>query len=1207
MDTSTGQAYRIDYPFNKPSKIMKNNSIKTIYMLSKYLLYGFIVQLLFLNFGLPIKAKGQYERIEKVAIQLSNESLTVDQFFKEVQAQTPFVFSFDSKKIDKSLILNFQNQQGTVEGLLVQASRQGNLAFRQINHSIDVKRKERNDVAVARAEEQNVITGTVTDANGDPLPGVTVAVMGTTIGTATDLDGGYSLVVPDGSTLVFSFIGFQSQTVVVGGRSVINVALSEDLASLDEVVVVGYGTQKKSDLTGSVSVVDVDQLKKMPATNLGQQLQGKAAGVTVGSQGAPGSPTMIRIRGIGTVNNNGPLYVIDGVSTRNQNLNSINPNDIESVQILKDASSASIYGAQASNGVIIITTKKGKEGKPRVSYDAFYSLSKPTSFYEMLDSRQRVDLMWQGKQNAAQIRNTQAAPSHPQFGNGDSPVFPKYIIPQAASGPYSVGDWSENNRITEFSEGTDWYREISRTAPTHSHQLTVSGANSSASYLFGLNYLSQEGIFNHTYYERYSARINTAINITEKIRVGENLTLNFSNNNNFLDQSESNVVSWAYRMNPWIPVYDIAGNFAGTKASGSGNGQNPVAILYRGQDNYNNDLRILGNFFVEADLLPDLQFRTSFGIDNTRNVYYRMRKLDPEFSESPGRNQLTEGHGHNMRYVWSNTLNYTKSWEKHDLKFLLGSEFIHDGLGRNSSAFRYDYLFEHNVNTWTLGNGSTRDMNNNSSWNGEMTLFGVFGRADYSYNNRYLATLIVRRDGSSRFSESNRYGTFPSLSLGWRLTQEEFMSDLPWIYDWKFRAGYGITGNSEIPRSSNWADEYVTNPATTNYDLGGAQGTANTGFGISRFGNSNTKWETTKMLNIGTDVTLLDGLLEANVEYYIKNTSDMLVLDNYSALAGNGTPPYVNLGSMQNKGWDFTLSHSNSAGKFGWDLSVNLSTYKNNVVSLNNVPGTRFWGGNTRYGNVTMTQQGMPVSQFFGYNIVGFYESEDQVLNYVGKNGERQGMPVLPLGIGSDENLIAREWVGKYIFEDTNGDGYINAEDKTIIGNPHPDFTGGINIGLSYGNFDLSAMFYGSYGNQIYNQVKWWTDFNSQEGNRSLTMLTKSWEPGKTDAVLPILDEGDNVSNRDAHSYYVEDGSYLRLQVLGLGYTFPAELLGRIKAQSARVYLQSNNLFTLTKYSGLDPEITNNSLGDGGDLTKGIDFGRWPQSTQIQLGLNITF
>lgn len=1057
--------------------------------------------------------------------------------------------------------------------------------------------------------EDRTIKGKVSDEKGDGLPGVSVVLKGTQRGTISDVEGNYELAVPEGdNTLIFSFVGYLTQEMQVGNRTTVDVGLEVDRKSLEEVVVVGYGVQKKSDLTGSVTVVDMKQLQKMPATNLGQQLQGRAAGVTVGSQGAPGSPTMIRIRGIGTVNNNGPLYVIDGVSTRDQNLNSINPNDIESVQVLKDASSASIYGAQASNGVIIITTKKGKTGKPSVTYDTFYSLTTPNRAYDMLDSKERIDLMWKSKINAASIRNIEPNLTHPQFGSGATPVFPKYIIPQASNGDYTATDWTESNRITRFSEGTNWYKESTRSAITQSHQLTFSGANESVNYLFGLNYLNQDGIFNHTFYKRYSARVNTEIRINKNIRVGENLTINFSRNNTFEDQSEGNIVSWSYRMNPWIPVYDIAGKFAGTKANGSGNGQNPVAILERRKDNYNNFIRVFGNFYLDADILSSLKFRTSLGIDDKRSNFYSMQKLDPEFSETQGRNQLTEGSSSNLRYVWSNTLNFTRQiGEKHHLNVLVGTEFVRDGLGKSLNGTRYGYLFEDNVSTWTLENGGTRDLNNSSVWNGEMTLFGIFGRLDYAYDNRYLFTAIVRRDGSSRFSQAHRYGTFPSVSAGWRVSEEDFARDLHWLSDFKLRAGYGITGNSEIPRSTNWADEYVTNPGSTNYDLDGAQGSANTGFGISRFGNPNTKWETTEMLNFGADLAFFRGKLEANIEYYIKNTSDMLVADSYSALAGSGTPPYVNLGNMQNKGWDFTVSHRNRIGEVEYQIGANIATYKNKVVKLNNIDGTRFWGGSTRYGNVNMTENGSPISQFFGYRITGFYESEAGVTSYVGREGDRQNKAVLPLGVASDENLVPGEWVGKYIFEDVNGDGRINAEDKVVIGNPHPDFTGGMNFEVNYRNLDLSAIFFGSFGNDIYNQVKWWTDFQSQEGNRSRTMLEKSWEPGKTNAVLPILDEGDNISNRDAHSYYVEDGSFVRLQVLSLGYTLPQSLLKRAVIKNCRFYIQANNLFTLTKYTGLDPEISNSSLGDSGDLTKGIDFGRWPQSRQFQVGLNLTF
>jgi TonB-linked SusC/RagA family outer membrane protein len=1151
---------------------------------------------------------------KKISLEVKSVKLKRVLAMLESKADVRFVYSPNAIDVHQSLSLSVTNERlgGVLKKLLTPLAIDFEVSDDKM---ISLNREDPQEanltppLAQPPTSKDTEVSGVVKDENGEPIPGVNVVIKGSQTGTVTDPSGAFRLMVPDqSSVLVFSFVGYTTQEIVVGTQTVLALSLAVDQKSLEEVVVVGYGTQKKSDLTGSVSVVDMKQLQKMPATNLGQQLQGRAAGVTVGSQGAPGSPTMIRIRGIGTVNNNGPLYVIDGVSTRDQNLNSINPNDIESVQVLKDASSASIYGAQASNGVIIITTKKGKSGKPQVNYETFYSISTPNKAYDLLDSRERIGLMWESKLNAAEIRKVAPNLAHPQFGDGMSPVYPKYIIPQASNGDFTPNDWTETNRITRFSEGTDWYKESTRQAVTKSHQLTFSGANESVNYLFGLNYLNQDGIFNHTFYKRYSARVNTEIKVNRKVRVGENLTINFSRNNTFEDQSEGNIVSWSYRMNPWLPVHDITGRFAGTKANGSGNAQNPVAILQRRKDNYNNFLRIFGNFYLDADLLPSLKFRTSLGIDNTRSNFYAMQKLDPEFSETQGRNQLSEGSNFNLRYVWSNTLNYTKQFgEKHHLTALGGTEFVRDGIGRSMNATRYGYLFEDNVSTWTLANGGTRDLNNTSAWNGEMALFGIFGRVDYAYDNRYLLTGIVRRDGSSKFSQANRYGTFPSLSAGWRVSEEAFMREAHWIQDLKLRAGFGITGNSEIPRTTNWADEYVTNPGSTNYDLDGSQGSANTGYGISRFGNPNTKWETTRMMNFGADMAFFKGKLEASVEYYVKNTSDMLVVDSYSALAGAGTPPYVNLGNMQNKGWDFTINHRSRVGEVSYQIGANLATYKNKVVKLNNMNGTRFWGGGTRYGNVTMTENGAPISQFFGYQIAGFYESESAVTGYVGREGERQGKAVLPLGVGTDENLVPSEWVGKYIFEDVNGDGRINAEDKVVIGNPHPDFTGGMNMEASYKNFDLSAIFYGSYGNQIYNQVKWWTDFQSQEGNRSRTMLEKSWEPGKSGAVLPILDAGDNISNRDAHSYYVEDGSFLRLQVLSLGYTLPAGLLDRIKVKNCRLYLQANNLFTLTNYSGLDPEISNSSLGDSGDLTKGIDFGRWPQSRQFQAGLSLTF
>lgn len=1063
---------------------------------------------------------------------------------------------------------------------------------------------------MVKTEQERTINGRVSDSEGNPLAGVSIKVRGNLgKGTTTDNAGFYKLSAAPNSILIFSYVGYLDKEVSSADLKEVNVQLDKDIEGLEEVVVTGYSVQRKKDITGSVTVVNVDQLKETPASNFGQQLQGKAAGVTVGTQGAPGSPTMIRIRGVGSVNNNGPLYIIDGVSTRDQDLNSINPNDIESMQVLKDASSASIYGAQASNGVIIITTKKGKLGRPSIVYDGNASISSAPKFLEVLNSRDHVNLNWEAQKNASAIRGNTILPTHPQFGTGESPVFPKYIIPTGSTGPFTPADWREDYRISEFSEGTDWYDALTQKAFTQSHQLSVSGASESAKYMLGLNYFDQDGTYKYSYYKRYSVRSNTEFNVRNWLRVGENLTLSFSNANRSIGQGEGNPMVTSIKIAPWVPVYDITGRYAGTKAAGSGNEVNPLARLDRAKDNYNTDLRVFGNVFMDADVLSDLKFRTSLGLDHRRGNYYTMNKKFPEAAEGSTRNNFVEGSSYNTRYVWTNTLNYQKTLDEvHNIQALAGTEFIGDGIGRSMSGTRYDYTFEDNTDTWTLGNGGTKDMTNTSAYNSKVNMFGLFARLDYAYDDRYLLTAIVRRDGSSRFSPSKRYGVFPSISAGWRISQESFMRDnISWVNDLKFRAGYGVTGNSEIPRASNWATEYGTNPGSTNYDFTGAQSTAFTGYTLTRFSNPNTKWETTKMLNVGIDAELFNGMLTANIEYYKKETSDMLVRDTYSALAGKGEVPYVNLGSIENKGWDIAFGHKHKIGQVGYNVGINISTYNNKIIKLNDIEGSRFWGGDTRFGVVSLTEKGSPMAQFYGYNIIGFYDSEADVADYRGKVGDRTGKTVLPLGIGDEGGLIARNWVGKYMFEDVNGDGRINASDKTVIGNPHPDFTGGLNLGLNYKNFDISAYFYGSYGNDIFNYVKWFTDFQSFAGSRSPNMRDNSWRPGKTDATLPILDSQDNISSSVAHSYYIENGSYLRLQTLSLGYHLPKEWLGKSGFSNLRIYAQGTNLFTFTNYTGVDPEITNQDLGDGGDLTKGVDFGRWPQAKQYLFGISATF
>ncbi len=594
---------------------------------------------------------------------------------------------------------------------------------------------------VSISQQAKKVTGTVTDAKGEPLLGVNVVVKGTTNGTITDLDGKYSLEVEPNSILVVSYIGYVSQQIPASGE-VVNVTLKEDTQNLDEVVVVGYGTQQKKDITGSVAVVDTKDLLASSGSSATQQLQGKAAGVYIGQSGSPGSQSMVRIRGINTVNDNGPLYVIDGVSTRNQDLSSLNPNDIESMQVLKDASSAAIYGAQAANGVILITTKKGtRSGQPKLTYDGYVGMQKTGKRYDVLNSTDRLNLEWDAKTNNYALLGSDKLPSHVQFGTGVRPSIPNYLTQAGAGGSQNIDPSDYNYPGTTYApfSDTNWWDEVDRVAIIQNHQVGVSGGTEKGQYNLSANYFKQDGTVIDSYYQRYQVRANTSFNVRDWLRVGENMTYAFTKDNGLNSSgAESNPYSWTYRASPYVPVYDIAGNFAGSKFAGTGNFQNPVANQKRNKDNYYTHNRVFGNLWAEADIIQGLTFRTNFGLDYTNGYSYRMDKKNPEFSETMGQNNFEEVSDYNYRWVWTNTLTYNKTFnDVHKLTVLLGTEAIRDGLGRKMTGRRYNYLYEDNTDTWELNMGENNSQRiTNSNYKGEFALFGIFGRVDYSYDNK---------------------------------------------------------------------------------------------------------------------------------------------------------------------------------------------------------------------------------------------------------------------------------------------------------------------------------------------------------------------------------------------------------------------------------------------------------------------------------------
>ncbi|HTF17032.1 MAG TPA: TonB-dependent receptor [Chryseolinea sp.] len=1073
------------------------------------------------------------------------------------------------------------------------------------------------------------ISGKVSDDAGEVIPGVNILVKGTSLGTTTDSNGDYTLSAPDGSaTLVFSFIGYETQEVAIDNRTVVNITMKSDIVSLSEVVVTGYSSQSKRDITGAVSTIDSKQLLSTPSTNVGQALQGKVAGVTVGNENSPGGGVMVRIRGFGTINDNSPLYVIDGVPTKG-NLNTINQNDIESVQILKDASSASIYGSRAGNGVVIITTKKGKMGKPMFTYDMYVGTQRPGKFLDLLNTQEYAQLTWESRINAGAV-GTDGNPVHAQFGNGPTPTIPDYIFPagamegdprvaQDASGKYI--NYSDNIDAADFNKtkwlitkanktGTDWLDEIYNSAPIQNHQIGISGGTEAGRYGVSLNYFDQEGIMIYTNFKRYSLRANTEFNINKRIRVGENFQVGYSERVNQPNgnSQESNPTSFAFRIQPIVPVFDVTGTrHAGTRGTDLDNSRNPVADLWRNKDNIQKELRLFGNAYAEVDILEDLTAKTSFGVDYTTFNFRDYTIRDIESAESRGSNSLKTTNNYEFTWTWFNTLTYNKTFgDNHRINFLIGVESIKDYY-ETFDASRTNFASDDLDNRYLSGGTGVQTNNGGAS---NWKLASEFAKLNYSFMDKYLLEGTVRRDRSSRFSADNLVAYFPAVSGGWVISEEGFAEGLkPWLDRAKFRVGWGQTGNQEIGYYNPYTI-YSTNPINSFYDLSGTRTSAIPGYELTQFGNADAKWETTTSTNVGLDLTVFGGKFDFSVDWYNRITSDMLFPVSAPGTAGVATVPFQNIGEMRNRGIDLALGyHGQSAGgDLTYSVDGNFSTYKNEVTKTTGDANTQYFGINDeRIQNFVVTQQNYPISSFFGYTIDGIFQTDD----------EAAGAPVNNLGTNQNK-------AGRFIYRDVSGpngvpDGVINTRDLSIIGNPHPDFTYGVTVNVNYKAFGFTIFGQGVQGNEIFNYVKYWTDFPTFAGNRSTRMLYDSWRPGKTDAVLPQLTSSDQVSILPS-TYYLESGSYFRIKNIQLTYTLPKALISKAGLTSVRIYVQGQNLVTFTNYSGMDPEINlrNYVAGNdrvagsftytsGGDRQLGVDGGAYPASKQYLVGLNLMF
>jgi TonB-linked SusC/RagA family outer membrane protein len=1037
------------------------------------------------------------------------------------------------------------------------------------------------------------VTGTVTDDLGDPLPGAAVLVKGTSNGTVTDLDGNYTISVANQeSTLVFSFLGFNNVEEVVGSRTSINVTLEQGLSGLDEVVVTGYGSQSRREITGAVTSVDSEELLAIPATTFAQQLQGRAAGVTIINDATPGGGATVRIRGFGTINNNDPLYVIDGVPTQSQG--NLNPNDIESIQILKDASAASIYGSRAANGVIIITTKRGKVGKPSVSFNAYYGMQTSDRGPDPLNAEELGEYLYL----ANIYGNPGSTPTHGQYtwGPNGEVSIPDYVFPSGAM----EGDPGVDPSLYALEPGniypitrasdTDWWAETTRSAPIQSYQVTANGGTENGRYALSLNYFSQDGVVNNIGYDRYSLRANTEFKtLKNRLTIGENLSVTVGNrkggfgNGSRGNNEEQNAVFSSSLQHPLLPVYDIMGNFAGSRGANLGNNYNPVAFLERAKDNRNLELRVFGNIYAQVDLTDNIYVRSSFGVDaNNRRARY-IGRPQPEYVEGNFVNSSTAENEYSYQWVWTNTLSYTKTFnEVHAFDAYLGLESIKE-FGEIFGASRQRFAFETNPIISYLDLGDPNTATNFGRVESDYRLYSQFGKLNYSYDGKYLVQFILRNDGSSRFLAASRNATFPAFSLGWRLSDEAAVAEaLPIVSDMKLRYGWGKTGNQLIG-DYNAYTTYRSNIFNAGYPIDGSTTTPALGFDAQRFGNPNARWETTTSNNIGLDIELMDGKYFFELDLWNRVTSDMLFQTPINYGHGDATAPFFNVGQMTNKGIDLNLGLDDTAlgGDLTYGISANFSMYRNNVDNLAENEDNVLFGASTRVPSVTITQSGYPISSFFGYNNLGIFQTQEEV----------DAHP--PYG-----NYNA---VGKFKVEDVNEDGVITDADRTIIGNPHPDFVYGINLNLGYKNWDLALFGNGSVGNDIFNYINYWTDFNTFQGNKSKTALYDAWQPSNPSGTFPIMDINDQVSSRPS-SYFVEDGSYFRMRNVQLTYNLSEALLSNIGMSRASIYFQGQNLFTITKYTGTNPEIQT-----GSNNTVGFDGGYMPISRNLILGVNVTF
>ena len=1047
--------------------------------------------------------------------------------------------------------------------------------------------------------QQLAVSGTVTSAGGAPMPGVTVRVQGTETRTVTDATGKYRVSALADAVLTFSFVGTRPVQTPVAGRNIIDVTMAQ-VPYLEEVVVTAYTEQRRADITGAVSSVNVESAQRQTGASVLQRLDATVPGVTVAASGSPGSRSTVRIRGISSFQNNDPLYVVDGSPVQDDYINWLNPNDITSIQVLKDASAASIYGSRASNGVIVIeTTRRGASGPPRITFRARTGIASPVRGYDdflITDALEYFEVVKRSYENAGQAVPTNI------YGNPNAPTVPQYIWPNDCTVPTpdcspvtGIDQWGRPTAVNAAaysyprtlimpgSSGTNWWDTVFGSGMVGDYNLDISGGGEENAYGVSFNYFDQEGTAKYNRFRRGSVRVNTAFT-RGKLSFGENVALGVERHFGGIQNDafgEGGIVGKNILMQPVVPIYDLQGNFASGKAVGLGNQTNPLKAAWAQKDNVSKNNRVFGNVYGGLAFTPQVAFLSRLSFNLGQSSFSGFSPIFPENSEPTFTNSINENQFNSTDWTWSNTLRLDRQFARHGFAVLLGQEA--NATNNRFIGASMSNLLNTDVNSRflqdALGDAATKNVNSSG---GRSSLLSFFGKADYNFADKYVATFTVRKDGSSRLSPNNQWGTFPAFGLGWRISHEPFMQGNRFISDAMLRFGWGITGNQSIP-SGRIVSQFGGSVGDTYYDIGGTNNTIAAGFRQTSLGNTDLKWEENESINVGADLALFAGKVNVVLDVYRRETNNLLFDPATPGTAGRAAPPIVNIGTMRNRGFDFSIGHTGPV----WNATFHASHYKNKIVSIDGVQD--FFAGpiSTRFGNQVINKVGHPIGSFNGYIADGLFRDAADVAAHATQSGAAPG---------------------RIKFRDVNGDGQITLADRTIIGSPHPDFTAALDLGVRRGNWDLSGTFFGTFGNDIFDAQKEFYVFRNFSTNVRKELLTDSWTPQNPGAKYPRLDITD-IYSKDLSSFYVEDGSYIRLRNLQLGYNISPAVARWLPA--SRVYVQAENLFTVTDYSGLDPALAAaNVSGPAGDIRdqyRGVDRGTYPSSRTFSIGIVTSF